>query len=187
MRQARKHCVGTALLVICLLALPRVSMAEVYTEFAVIGGGETMASTIVDELYLAGGLRFAAGVQHAIGGSDRNELLFTLGYLWDDLSASNGRAEFDVVVLDFVYQRRNGPHRFGYGGSYHVSPEYSDKVDGFAPFRLDFDDALGFTGRYSYTFNNVFMVGGVLSIMDYEANGESFDANSLGIFIASYF
>lgn len=186
---ARRHSVNRAIAAFCLLTLPCLSLADTnaYNEFAFIGGGETMSSTSDEDLYVAGGLRFAFGVQQTIGDSARNEMLYTLGYLWDEISASNGRAEFDVIVLDIAYQRRNGPHRFGYGASYHSNPEYVEKVDGFAPFRIDFDDALGFTTRYSYTFGDVFMVGGVITIMDYEADGESFDANSLGAYIASYF
>lgn len=176
-----------AIVALAMAMSPRMALAEAYSEFAALGGGESMASTADEDLYLAGGFRFAFGLQQAIGDSARREMLYTLGYLWDRINASNGRADFDVLVLDVVYQVRNGPHRFGYGGSYHIDPEYTEKVDGFAPFRLEFDDALGFTGRYSYTFGDVFMVGGVINIMDYEADGESFDATSIGVYIASYF
>lgn len=183
----RNHLCKKAVVALWLMLSPCITYAEAYAEFALIAGGEELASTFIDDIYAGGGLKFAFGAQHRIGDSPKYELTYTLGYMFDDVSGTNGNAEFDVFVLDALFQLRNGPHRFAFGGSYHINPEYEENIDGFARFRIDFDDALGFTARYSYDFGDVFLVGGVITVMDYEADGESFDANSLGFFVATYF
>jgi len=167
--------------------MPSISTAEIYAEFGFEGGGETLGSTSDEDLNTAGGFKFALGFQRYIGGFEDVGILLSLGYLFNTIDASNGTAETDAMVLDFIYFRLFGPHRIGTGGSYHLNPSYKDDLDGFARTNINFDDSLGFVVRYSYTITEGFQAGVRYTIMDYEANGENFDADSFGFFISSSF
>ena len=172
---------------LCLIMLPCLSMAEIYAEFGFEGGGETLGSTSDEDLNTAGGFKFAIGVQRYIGGFEDVGLLFSVGYLFDEIDASNGTAETDATVFEFIYFRIFGPHRIGTGGSYHLNPQYEEDLDGFARTKIKFDDSLGLLVRYSYTITEGLQAGVPYTIMDYETNGESLDADSFGLFISSSF
>ncbi len=172
---------------LCLILMPCASMAEVYAEFGLEGGGETLGSTFDQDLNTAGGLKLALGIQQYIGGFEDVGLVFSLGYLFDVIDASNGTAETDAMVFEFIYFRLFGPHRIGAGVSYHSNPRYEDDLDGFARTKIDFDDSPGWLVRYSYTVSEGFQAGVRYTSMDYETNGESLDAGSFGIFVTSSF
>ena len=176
-----------AVAVLCLIMLPCISVAEIYAEIGFEGGGETLGSTSDEDLNIAGGFKFAIGMQRYIGGFEDVGLLFSVGYLFDEIDASNGTAEFDATVLEFVYFRNFGPHQIGTGGSYHLNPRYKEDLDGFPRLNIDFDDSLGFLLRYHYAFTEGFNAGVRYTIMDYEADGLSLDADSFGFFLSSSF
>jgi hypothetical protein len=75
-------------------------------------------------------------------------------------------------------------HRFGLGASYHIDPEYKEKIDGQPRIKAEFDDALGLVMQYSYALSPVFHVGLRYTEMDYEINDVELDASSFGIFMA---
>ena len=167
--------------------MPCISTAEIYAELSVESGGETLASTSAEDLNTAGGIKIALGFQRYIGGFDDVGILLSLGYLFNTIEASNGTIETDAMVLEFIYFRLFGPHRIGTGGSYHLNPGYEEDLDGFARRKINFDDSLGFVVRYSYTFTGGYQAGVRYTLIDYQANGENLDADSVGLFIASSF
>ena len=172
---------------LCLVIFPCIATAEVYAEFGFESGGETLGSTSEEDLNLAGGMRLALGIQSYIGGFDDVGLLFSVGYLYDEIEASNGTAQVDATVLEFIYFRNFGPHQIGTGGSYHINPRYKQNLDGFSRLNISFDDSLGFQLRYSYSFSEAFSAGARYTVMDYETDGSSLDADSLGIFLSGSF
>lgn len=174
--------VASLVLIVSLLFAP--ALAGSYFELGFEGGGDTLASTSLEDLNAAGGFRLAFGLQRFIGGFEDVGLLFSVGYLFDRIDGSNGDAEIDAFLAEFIYFRDFGPHRLGIGGSYHLNPEYKDDVDGFAKTRIKFDDAPGVVVRYAYILEQTFEFGARYTLMDYKVNGSSFDADSLGIFLS---
>ncbi len=161
--------------------------AEIYAEVGFESGGDTLASKSSEDLNAGGGFKFALGWQRFIGGFDDVGLIFSLGYLFDYLEASNGEADSEAFVFEIVYFRDVGPHRFGIGGSYHLNPEYGDDIDGIAPLKVDFDDATGVLARYAYRFGESAEFGLRYTVMDYEINGESIEAGGFGFFLSGTF
>ncbi len=161
--------------------------AEIYTEVGFELGGDTLARTSLEDLDAGGGFKFALGWQQFIGGFEDVGFIFSLGYLFDYVTASNGEAESDAFVLELVYFRDFGPHRIGIGGSYHLNPDYEDDIDGFAPLKINFDDATGVLARYSYRFAESVEIGVRYTVMDYEFNGQSIDAGGFGFFLSGTF
>jgi len=170
-----------------LILVSGMSHAEVYFEVSIEAGGETLGSASNKDLNIAGGFKLAIGIQRYIGGFEDVGLLFSVGYLSDEIDASNGTAETDATVLEFIYFRKFGPHRIGTGGTYHLNPQYKENLDGFAKTKINFDDSTGLLVRYSYTITEGLQAGVRYTIMDYEANGESLDASSIGLFFSSSF
>lgn len=161
--------------------------AEIHAEIGFEIGGDTLASKSSEDLNAGGGFKFALGWQQFIGGFDDVGLIFSLGYLFDYLEASNGEAESAAFVLELIYFRDFGPHRIGVGGNYHLNPEYEDDIDGLAPLKADFDDATGVLIRYAYRFAEGAEIGLRYTVMDYEINGESIDAGGFGLFLSGAF
>ncbi len=176
-----------ALIFLGFLSSSGQASAEIYAEFGFEGGGDTLASTSLEDLDAGGGFKFALGWQQFIGGFDDVGLTFSLGYLFDFIEASNGEAESDAFVLELVYFRDFGPHRVGVGGSYHLNPEYDDDIEGFAPAKIDFDDAQGLLVRYGYRIWDNVAIGVRYTVMDYEFTGDSVDAGGIGFFLGGTF
>jgi len=178
-----------AILVILLVSsmVYGTTRAEVYAELGFESGGDTLANVSHDELSAGGGFKLALGLQKYIGGFDDVGLIFSLGYLFDQIAASNGEVESHAFVAEAIYFREFGPHRLGIGGSYHMNPRYREDVDGYAPLRIDFDNALGLVGRYGYVLEKTVELGIRYTLIDYKADGNSLDADSLGFYISSIF
>lgn len=175
------------LLLPVILLLSSNAYAELYFELAIEGGGETLVETTsVDEINAGSGIKFAAGVQNVIS-EDGRTLSLSLGYLFDSIDARNGTADFDTLTFDAIYSIPSVNHRFGFGLSYHIGPTYKDDVDGFARFKADFDDALGFALQYGYALGSGFQLGARYTLMDYEINNVTVDADSFGIFLSNGF
>jgi len=173
---------------IILLAASTVSFpvhAGLYLELDYEFGGDTLAGTDLEDLDAGSGYKIAVGLQRFIGGFDDVGLIFSLGYLFNWLEASNGDADTDAVVAEFLYFRDFGQQRLGVGGSYHMNPRYRDDLDGFSKTRIDFDNALGLVVRYSYVIDKSLEFGIRYTSMDYEADGVSIDADSLGLYIST--
>ncbi len=151
------------------------------------GGDGTIVKTPLDDLGAGGGFKVAFGWQQYIGGFEDVGLIFSLGYLFNEIEASNGEEETRALVGEALYFREFGPYRLSIGGSYHMNPRYRDSIDGFAPTRIDFDDALGLVVRCGYVIDKTFEVGVRYTFIDYEANGKNFNADSLGFYVSSNF
>ena len=172
---------------VILLTLASTAQAELYYELGIEGGGDTLNSTTSGAGINAGaGAKIALGVQNKVG-ENGESLSLSLGYLFDELEASNGIAEINTLTFDAIYSIPIDSHRFGIGGSYHIGPTYKDDIDGFSNSKIAFDDALGLTLQYSYTFSIGFQIGARLTSIDYEASGLSVDASSFGIFLSNGF
>lgn len=173
---------------VMLFLLPALGQAELYFELALEGGGETLARTTSGfELTAGGGVKFAGGVKNRFGEDNNSTLSLALGYLTDSINASNGEGDLDSFTFDAIYGRMFEAHRLGVGLSYHIGPEYSDRVDGFGSSRIDFDDALGIIFQYGYALTPGFQLGARYTIMDYKTNAVSIDADSFGIYLATGF
>jgi len=151
------------------------------------GGDGAIAKTPLDDLGAGGGFRVALGWQQYLGGFDDVGMIFSLGYLFNEIEASGGEEEFRALVAEGHYFREFGPYRLSIGGSYHINPRYTASIDGLAPIRIDFDDALGLVGRAAYVVDKTFEIGLRYTFIDYEANGDSFNADSLGFYVSSVF
>jgi len=170
-----------------LLTLASTAQAELYYELDIENGGDTLiATTSGQEINAGSGLKFALGVQNEVGENGKS-LSLSLGYMFQNLDASNGTAEINTLTLDAIYSIRKNSHRFGIGAIYHVGPTYEDNIAGFSPLKIEFDDALGLILQYAYTLNNGIQIGARFTDMDYKVNGLSLDASSVGLFISNGF
>jgi len=169
--------------------------AGIYFELSAERGGETYASaersvtyieefTTDDEVNLGGGLKIALGIENALGENKNKALSFSLGFIRRRLDASNGDADFDVVTFDSIYSWINQKHQFGVGATFHLGPEFKSDIDGFTPVRIEFDDALGLILQYRFELTPGFHIGVRLTEMDYETDGISDDASSIGLYFA---
>lgn len=173
--------------VLFLFTLMRPAWAELYLETSLEGGGDTLArSSYDDELNAGGGLRLAIGMQTWLDADGTSSLRLDVGYLWDDVSGSNGSAELDAMTFDAVYLINSGPHSFGIGASWHASPRYRATVNGISTV-TDFDDAVGPVLQYGYRFSPGLELGLRFSDMEYEAAGRRIDAGSFGLYLSNGF
>jgi hypothetical protein len=173
---------------VILLTLASTAQAKPYFELGMETGGLTplISTTAAEAIYPGGGFKFAFGVQNEVGEYGES-LSLLLGYLFDDIEASNGTAEINTLTFDAIYSIPVDRHRFGAGASYHMGPTYKDNIAGLSPLEIDFDNALGLVLQYSYAFSPRFQIGARITEMDYEVNGLSLDASSFGIFLSNGF
>jgi len=176
------------IITVILLTLASTAQAELYMEMSVEAGGDTLASSPSYSINAGGGVKIALGVQKQLG-ENGESLSLALGSLSDVLEAPNGKVKTSTLSFDAIYSIRRGGHRFGFGGSYHLSPTYQEDIAGSSPLKIDFDDALGLILQYSYARKPGpgFQVGVRYTQMEYKANGLSLDASSYGIFISNGF
>lgn len=173
--------------------VPGVSSGGVYFELGIESGGDTLASAEGDDdnyysydqdLDVGGGLKLAIGIHNTFGENDNRSLLLSIGYLQDEIDADNGDAEYDTVTFDAIYGFHFDSHRLGIGVTYHKDPEFKADIAGFPAVKLEFDDAIGPVVQYSYAYTPAFQFGLRLTEMDYEVNDVTFDAASIGFFLA---
>ncbi len=162
--------------------------ADLYYELGFEGGGDDLISTNTDQTISAGsGVKIAIGLQNFINEEATKSYRITLGYLFDSIDAVNGEAEIDTVTVDALYIFNSGPHSFGVGGTLHMSPEYSDSIDGFSSLTVKFDDAFGLLLQYGYHISPGFEMGLRYSDLDYEVSSYSLDAGGVGFYISNGF
>lgn len=174
-------------LVFIFLIFSDVATAEIYFEISLERGGELLASAseyavFSGDVHLGGGFKIAGGYYLPIGDESRNSLSLTLGYL----SADNSDAEFKTTTFDAIYNYQVDSHRFGIGVSYHINPEIRGDTELSAISRPRFDDWTGLILQYSFEMQSGFSVGLRYAEIDYQANGDSFDAGSIGLFFSLY-
>ena len=112
----------------------------------------------------------------------------SIGYSFDDPDVANGSTEVTRYPLEAVMLRRAGSHRFGGGIAYHISPEWKLNAPGFASGTVDFDDAVGIMGQYSWQTSS-FEIGAKYTDIDYDPSrgGNSIDASSFAVFFNAMF
>ncbi len=170
-----------------VLSLSTPVSAELYLEAALEGGGDTLArSSFDDEVNAGGGVKLAVGVQNWLDEAGTASLRFSVGYLWDDVSGSNGRVELDAMTFDAIYLINSGPHSFGVGAVWHASPRYRATVDGIAA-SVDFDDAIGPVLQYGYRFSPGLELGFRFSDLEYTGSGRRLEAGSFGVYLSNGF
>ena len=140
-----------------------------------------------DSIDAGGGIKFAIGIQNPINPDGSAALRMSVGYLFDSINAYNGDADFDTLTFDALYIINSGPHSVGIGGTLHLSPEYSDHVIGYSPYRETYDDALGILLQYGYQFLPNLELGVRITDLEYEVGALTQDAGSIGIFISNGF
>ena len=181
-----KKSVVTLVLLSCLAIFP--VQADFYAEMSLEGGGDDIIGTTSGETISAGGgLKFALGIQNPINDAGSASIRLVLGYLFDSIDAANGDAEIDTLTFDAMYIIHSAAHSFGLGATMHLSPEYSDNIAGFAPLKIEFDDAFGVVFQYGYHFIPGLEIGVRLSDLDYEAGNARIDAGSFGFYISNGF
>jgi len=80
------------------------SRADLYLEASLESGGDTLArSSLGDELNAGGGIKLAIGTQNWLDDAGSSALRLSVGYLWDDVSGSNGSAELEALTFDALY------------------------------------------------------------------------------------
>jgi len=174
-------------MLVAVLAWSGALHADLYLELGFDSGGDRLASTTTgDSINAGGGVKFAIGTQNRLGDGS-TAIRFAAGYLFDSLDAIDGSADFSAITLDGVYLMDSGPHTFGIGATWHMSPEYSQTGGGYADIDIKFDDAVGLLLEYGYSFDNGFKVGARYTDLNYDANNISLDASSFGLFISSGF
>lgn len=178
------------IITVILFTLTSAPRAEPYFELGVDFGGDTLISTndntFTYKLTAGGGLKFALGVKNEVG--ENGELLsLSLGYSYENLDASNGTAKISTPSVDAIYSIKRNDHRFGIGASYHIGPTYKENFSGFSPVKIDFDNALGLILQYVNGADSGFQYVARITLMDYEVNGVSIDADSFGIFVSHGF
>jgi hypothetical protein len=177
---------GTILLINLLLWSP--AYADLYLELGLESGGEELAATTAGEsLNAGGGLKMAAGIQNTLDPQGTASMRLAVGYLTDSINAYDGKANVDALTFDALYLMNSGPHSLGIGATMHLSPQYEEYADGYPPFKIDFDDAIGPLLQYSYHPFYGFEVGARFSLIEYETDGFSYDASSFGVFLSNGF
>lgn len=162
--------------------------ADLYFELALEGGGDDLAGTNTGEdISAGGGIKFAIGIQNPINEDATAAIRLSVGYLFDSIDAANGDADLDTITFDALYIINSGVHSFGVGGTMHMSPEYSDDVDGFRPLKIEFDDAIGVLLQYGYQVTPAMELGFRFTDIEYEDSPITVDASSFGIFLSNGF
>lgn len=88
---------------VILLALASTAQAEIYYELGIEGGGDTLIGTVSgQDIKAGGGVKFALGVQNEVGENGKS-LSLSLGYLFDNIEASDGTAEISTFTFDAIY------------------------------------------------------------------------------------
>lgn len=164
------------------------AQAELYIEVsAEAGGDELIATNSSDNITAGGGIKFAIGVQTPLDYYETTSIRLAAGYLSDSILAYNGRANFDTVTFDAMLLSHYRPHSFGVGLTLHMSPRYSDYVDGYEPEVIDYDDAVGLVFQYSYQFVPGVELGFRFTELNYKSGAIHHDAGSVGIYLSNGF
>ena len=162
--------------------------ADLYLEISAEAGGDELISTnTTDSISAGGGIKLAIGVQTPVNYDGSTLIRLSAGYLFDNILAYNGEADFSAVTFDAMLINYLGPHALGVGLTTHLSPEYSDDVIGYNPEFIEYDDALGVVLQYSFQFRNGLELGARITDLTYESGSIKQDAGSIGIFLSNGF
>jgi len=129
----------------------------------------------------AGGILFHPDAPFALEG--------TIGYKIDQAKAENGKISFSRVPVDVIASFAHGGHRLGAGGTIHLSPTYSCKVDGFCDGSVSYDNALGGIVQYAYGWgrDHGFELGVRGTLISYKRNGlPTLSGNCVGVILGGW-
>lgn len=119
-----------------------------------------------DKIKAGGKLLIAAGI--AFSPSPSTEIQLTIGYHFDNLSASNGDASFERFPIDALLFRRIDRHRIGGGLTIHLSPKAEIDIDGMEREVINFDASPGLVLEYDYQVANQVWAGLRYTHIDYK-------------------
>ena len=156
-------------------------------------GGDELAETDSSEINGGSGFYVYGGFDFPMTsvGRAKSGILATIGYHFDFINADDGEADFSRMPLDFAYYYK--PEKVGFliGGTYHLSPEYSEDVDGYYPVNVDFDDALGIFGEVFIDVSGTAEITFRYTNIEYELSqpwyGEPIDGSNFAIGVRNRF
>ena len=148
------------------------------------GGDELAKVLLVDEYGDRSTKKIeAGGLIYFYGGMQLNNfvfpLRFILGYLTDRVDASNGSVSFSRFPVEISALHTAGPHAFGIGLSYHLSPELDMSDAGLDSYKAD--DALGWLLMYEYSLESNVSIGVRYTNISYDFGGEDVDGSNAGV------
>ncbi len=74
----------------------------------------------------------------------------TVGYKFDSVNASNGKASFDRIPIELLAFKAMNLHRLGGGILYHTAVENSCNITAVCNFSVPIKDTLGWIIQYEY-------------------------------------
>ena len=115
----------------------------------------------------------AGDLVHIYGGftyshSPMFESKVTIGYHFDEATASNGTVTFSRIPIEYVASYVIDNHRIGGGLAYHTNTKLDESDFGYSDVK--FDDALGFLVEYSYQFVSWFNVAVRYEAIEYKVS-----------------
>lgn len=175
-----------------LLTTPSFSQAE---DFFVQGGlhfgGDTLATvTFTDgssqSIEAGGMISFSGGLITEI--AEGIDLRTSLGYKFDDITASNGGMDFSRIPVTAMVFTKGELFNAGFGATYHLNPSFSATGVLTGDITIDYDDALGFVGELDFPLSNGrAYVALKATFIEYTIGPVKIDGNSVGILIGTTF
>ena len=195
------------ILFIILLTLSGSSYADYYLGASIESGGEFLASsTLGKTVDSGGGVKFEIGLHHSFNSA--SSIRLGVGYLLDEINATNGEASIDALTADAQYLWNISKyHHIGFGVTTHFQPEYkfyftpdANSSDKAVSGNINFQTVVGSSIQYGYTLLTGFHVGirytklmyKIENMSDTEtgfADGGGFELNAdgIGLFITTQF
>ncbi len=125
----------------------------------------------------------AGGMIYFYGGMQFNDAVFPLrvilGYFTDSVDASNASVCFSRIPVELTALHLSGPHTFGVGLSYHISPELDLSDVGLGTY--DADDAMGWLLMYEYALDGDLSIGLRYTDISYDFGGDDLNGNNPGL------
>ena len=145
----------------------------------ITGGGDALATTTDGGSLNAGGMiLLSAGSVYSFADSDF-QIQGSVGYHFDELTASNGSASFSRTTLEILpFYQINETVRAGLGLIQVMSPSYSDPLGSVA-----FDDTTGLVVEVDWKIHGSSWWGVRFADIDYNvsSSGVPFDGNYFGV------
>lgn len=156
------------------------------------GGGDKLASVEWEDgdktNITAGGLiSFSGGLLYHPDAPIAVEA--TIGYKFDRVNGSNGKIQFTRVPVDLVVSWARSGHRLGLGGTMHLSPTFTCKVDELCDDSVSFDNAFGSIVQYAYGRgrDRGWEIGARATFITYKGNGlASTDGTCVGVIFGGW-
>lgn len=111
----------------------------------------------------------------------------TFGWKFDSITGKNGSIDWDRYPLEVLEFYRTGTWRFGGGISYHMNPQLSGDGVAASLGTVSFDDALGVAGEIDYLTDTGLLIGGRITLIDYEYRNQIVNGNSVGLSVGYRF